>query len=95
MASGTLSATTIQKWDNIDLMGRALDSPTSPADCTLVPPDSDNDGVCDEDEVADVKMLLACNFDPTNTDAADICEYCSCAQGCLRSHLFHCVQLVA
>ena len=41
---------------------------------SVVEGDSDNDGVCDADEVAGCQDEMACNYDPNATDAA-ACEY--------------------
>ena len=43
-------------------------------------PDTDNDGVCDEDEVAGCMDALACNYDAGATDEDGSCEFCSCAE---------------
>ena len=46
-------------------------------DCECVPdvPDTDGDGVCDEDEVAGCQDPLAINYDPNATDDSGSCEY--------------------
>jgi hypothetical protein len=47
---------------------------------TLVDNDSDNDGVCDDDEIVGCTVSAACNFDPSATDNAN-CDFLSCT-GC-------------
>ena len=46
---------------------------------TIVDGDADNDGVCDEAEVAGCQDAMACNFNSAATDANDTCVY---AEGC-------------
>ena len=43
----------------------------------LVDRDADNDGVCDDDEIAGCQDEQACNFDPEATDNDDSCIYAS------------------
>jgi hypothetical protein len=45
---------------------------------TVVDNDSDNDGICDADEVEGCQDDTACNFLPTATNDDGSCEYCSC-----------------
>lgn len=48
---------------------------------TVVDGDSDNDSVCDIDEVAGCMNASACNYDATATDSDGSCEFVSCV-GC-------------
>ena len=41
--------------------------------------DTDNDGVCDEFEVAGCTDAVACNYDAESTNDDGTCDYCSCA----------------
>ena len=41
--------------------------------------DADDDGVCDEVEVAGCQDPLACNYDASATDSDGSCTYCDCA----------------
>ncbi|MDG1381410.1 MAG: hypothetical protein P8P45_04445, partial [Flavobacteriales bacterium] len=41
----------------------------------VVDRDADNDGVCDDDEIAGCQDDSACNFDPAATDSDDSCIY--------------------
>jgi hypothetical protein len=49
---------------------------------TVVDHDSDNDGICDSDEIAGCQDLLACNFNASATDGGVSCQYAigSCAE---------------
>ena len=49
-------------------------------DCESTIPDTDNDGVCDVDEVDGCQDVQACNYDPSATEDDGTCEYCSCAE---------------
>ncbi|MDE0872214.1 MAG: hypothetical protein OSA37_09885, partial [Flavobacteriales bacterium] len=40
--------------------------------------DADDDGVCDEDEVAGCQDSTACNYNALATDEDGSCDYCSC-----------------
>lgn len=48
---------------------------------SVVDGDSDNDGVCDVDEVAGCLIPTACNYNPEATDDGGGCEFSSCV-GC-------------
>jgi len=45
---------------------------------TTVDNDSDDDGVCDADEIEGCQDTTACNFDVTATDEDGSCAYCGC-----------------
>ena len=45
---------------------------------TTVDNDSDDDGVCDADEIEGCQDATACNFDMTATDEDGSCAYCGC-----------------
>jgi len=47
---------------------------------TIVDGDTDDDGVCDVDEIAGCQDSTACNYDATATDSDGSCDYCSCGQ---------------
>jgi len=49
---------------------------------TVVDNDSDNDGVCDADEVPGCMNVEACNYNPLATNSNGSCEFSSCI-GCL------------
>jgi hypothetical protein len=48
---------------------------------TVVDNDTDNDGVCNADEVLGCTVANACNYSPAATDDNGLCEFASCA-GC-------------
>jgi len=47
---------------------------------TIVDGDTDDDAVCDVDEIAGCQDSTACNYDATATDSDGSCDYCSCGQ---------------
>ena len=46
----------------------------------VVEGDTDDDGICDVDEIAGCQDSIACNYDATATDSDGSCDYCSCGQ---------------
>lgn len=51
---------------------------------TILDGDSDNDGICDVDEVSGCDAPLACNYDAAVTENDGSCDFTSCI-GCLES----------
>ena len=54
--------------------------PTGFCDCASTVLDTDNDGVCDDEEVDGCDDPFACNYDSDATENDGSCEYCSCSE---------------
>lgn len=51
---------------------------------SIVDGDTDNDGICDADEIAGCTNANACNYNSEATDSDGSCEFTTC-QGCMNS----------